>query len=385
MTVNDIVVLDRDILVATGIRVNFYNSKFELGNDVYGDLARQTKEDVLLKHYYPDFEFGKDYSILDIQNQIFNLVVCENPGDPYTKEHVFDAVRDMVGQLKSNHVKDLHVPYVAVSDDSFIGVLVSALRDLDITVFLYGMPNNKQLSELELGNVFEIMQTGFPHLHYLSDAGNSAAITALPDGYSESHLIGLFSEFKGSAVSVSNVITRDIKRLDDFLLDADGVKSVMFSNVDTSAIESVGCMFAGCKSLETVEGLESFDTSCCIDFALMFADNTNLAALDVSNFDTSSGKDFTGFFEDCSSLKSLDLSGWDVSNAVSLAKMFKGCKSLEKLNLTGWCPAEGVDVSDMFDGCISLEQVDCDNAIIQQAFTSMVTKGSSEVDSMNIF
>lgn len=385
MTVNDVVVLDRDILAAKGIRVNFYNAKFELGKDVYGDLARQTKEDVLLKYYYPNFEFGKDYSILDIQNQVFNLVVCENPGDPYMKEHVFAAIHDMVGQLKSNHVKDLHIPYVAVSDDSFVGVLVSALRDLDITVFLYGMPNNKQLSELELGNVFEIAQVGFPHLHHLSDAGTSAAITALPDGYSEGHLIGLFSEFKGSSVSVSNVITRDIKRLDDFLLDADGVKSVMFSNVDTSAIESVGCMFAGCKSLETVEGLEFFDTSSCTDFALMFADNTNLATLDVSNFDTSSGKDFTGFFEDCSSLKSLDLSSWDVSNAESFAKMFKGCKSLEKLNLTGWCPPEGVDVSGMFDECASLKCVDCDNMIIQQAFTLTAAKGFSEVDSMNLF
>ena len=90
----------------------------------------------------------------------------------------------------------------------------------------------------------------------------------------------------------------------------------------------------------------------------LFMDLPNLKSISFSNIDTSKAQTMNSMFRNCESLTSLDLSGFDVSQVIGMAGMFYNCKSLKTLNLSNFNSPVIWWVNDMFEGCTSLEELD---------------------------
>ncbi|MCR5845899.1 MAG: BspA family leucine-rich repeat surface protein, partial [bacterium] len=170
-----------------------------------------------------------------------------------------------------------------------------------------------------------------------------------------------------------------------WFIGCENLQTIDLQNLDASESTSMRSMFSGCKSLTTIEHLDSFDTSSSTYFGSMFRDCSSLTSLDISHFDathvgvlcfmfagctnletlnmagegwrTESLYLMVHVWEDCSSLKSLDLSYLDTSGVHSMAKDFNGCSSLEYLDLSGADTSGVGSLDNMFTGCDKLATV----------------------------
>ena len=118
-------------------------------------------------------------------------------------------------------------------------------------------------------------------------------------------------------------------------------------------------MFAGWHSL-TIVDLTGVDASEATDFWECF-NETNLKTIDFSNFDTSSAMSMRGMFSQCKSLESLDLSSFNTEHVVDMAEMFYLCRNLRELDLSSFNTSHCLDMSWMFCYCISLQKLDLAN------------------------
>ena len=150
------------------------------------------------------------------------------------------------------------------------------------------------------------------------------------------------------------------------------IKSIDFSNYNTSLITNMNSLFYGCISLKTLE-LSSFDTSLVTIMNSTFYGCSSLKSLDLSNFITSSVSDMSSMFYGCSSLKSLNLSNFITSSVSDMSSMFYGCSSLKLLDLSNFATSSVSDMSSMFYGCNSLELLD---------LSYFVTSSVSDMSSM---
>lgn len=110
------------------------------------------------------------------------------------------------------------------------------------------------------------------------------------------------------------------------------LKSVDFSELDTSKVKNMAMMFSGCHSLTD---------------------------LDLSSFDTSKVEDMAGMFSNCQSLTDLDLSGFDTSNVTCMTMMFSGCSNLTDLDLSSFDTSnvQGIWVTGIFADCSNLSHI----------------------------
>ena len=99
-------------------------------------------------------------------------------------------------------------------------------------------------------------------------------------------------------------------------------ESIDLSNVDTSNVTDMNCMFSRCKELTSID-LSNFDTSKVTYMRSVFYSCSRLTSLDLSNFDTSKVTDMSSIFEECSSLKKLSL-GKDFKNITEEACLQNG-------------------------------------------------------------
>ena len=132
--------------------------------------------------------------------------------------------------------------------------------------------------------------------------------------------------------------------------------AIDLSNFNTSTVEYMICMFCGLPYLTSLN-LTSFDTRSVIDMTLLFNGTKSLTSLDLSNFDTSKVRSMSMIFQECNSLLSLDLSSFDTSNANDLSFMFYGCNSLTSINLNNFSTSKATTISGMFSGCSSLSSL----------------------------
>ena len=117
-------------------------------------------------------------------------------------------------------------------------------------------------------------------------------------------------------------------------------------------------LFAYFSKLQTIEGLEYFDTSDVTNMSFMFGYCHSLRKLDVSSFDTSNVTNMIEMFSDCRSLTELNLTNFDTSNVTDMSYMFDGCESLTELNISNFDTSNVTDMSSMFGYCESLTKID---------------------------
>lgn len=137
-------------------------------------------------------------------------------------------------------------------------------------------------------------------------------------------------------------------------------KKLILDSFDISNVTDGGQMFSS-RGLESIEGLQTLDTSSLEDMNCMFYGCLNLTSLDLSNFITSKVYDMYGMFADCKSLTSLDLSNFNVSKVLTMLGMFSGCEKLESLDLSRFITPNLKQMHHMFDGCANLKSIDVSN------------------------
>ena len=116
-------------------------------------------------------------------------------------------------------------------------------------------------------------------------------------------------------------------------------------------------MFANANSLRTVD-LSMLDTSQVISMTSCFSSCGNLTDLNISNFDTSNVTSMSGMFRTCNHLTTLDLSMFNTSNVINMTNMFYGCTALVELDVSNFDTSKVTTMSGMFQNCNNLINLD---------------------------
>ena len=130
--------------------------------------------------------------------------------------------------------------------------------------------------------------------------------------------------------------------------------------LDLSAAENMCSMFAGCRSLTSVKGVEKWDVSKARCMSYMFLDCESLTDISpLAGWDVSRAVNMRSAFLGCKSLTDISaLAEWDVSEVVYMPGMFGDCRSLTDISpLRGWDVSGVVDMNHMFCECTHLTDI----------------------------
>ena len=158
----------------------------------------------------------------------------------------------------------------------------------------------------------------------------------------------------------------DISEADDgsvmayAVLNEDGSTYTIYIQGDGKIIANSDSsyLFYDFVKLESVEGLEYFDTSNVVNMNMMFCNCRNLVSLNVNFFDTSNVTNMGNVFTRCVSLINLDLSGFNTAKVTDMSNMFSGCSNLKKLNVSSFDTRKVINMNSMFSNCSSLTELD---------------------------
>ena len=131
-------------------------------------------------------------------------------------------------------------------------------------------------------------------------------------------------------------------------------------NFNTSAVTNMREMFLGCHRLTSLN-LSNFNTSKVTDMNSMFSGCSSLTELNVSNFNTSKVTNMGYMFSGCSSLTELNLSNFNTSKVTYMRYMFFGCSGLTSLNLSNFKTSKVTNMSEMFSDCSGLKELNVSN------------------------
>ena len=209
---------------------------------------------------------------------------------------------------------------------------------------------DRSLTELDLSNFDTSNVTTFNSMFDSCDKLNS--ITGLSQWNTE------------DATDMSSMFAYDfsLKEL-DFSSSNQKLKPSRF-NTSPSKVKNFSSMFAGCKVLKSITGLENWNTASAQYMSDMFAYDDNLNTLDLSNFDTSNVTTFREMFTSDIGLKSLNVSNFKTDKVNDFSNMFSGCSALTSITgldtwkTTGASLDKSVDMSSMFAYDRALNKLD---------------------------
>ena len=148
-------------------------------------------------------------------------------------------------------------------------------------------------------------------------------------------------------------------------------------------------LFCEFYKLESIEGLEYFDTSNVTNMSYMFYLCTNLTELDLSYFDTSKVTNMNSMFGECHNLIRLNVSNFDTSKVTDMSSMFRYCESLTELNLSNFDTSKVTDMAGMFSYCFNLRKLNVSNfntakvTTMYRMFTNCISLTELNVSSFN--
>ena len=148
-------------------------------------------------------------------------------------------------------------------------------------------------------------------------------------------------------------------------------------------------LFCEFYKLESIEGLEYFDTSNVTNMSSMFYRCTNLTELDLSDFDTSKVTNMNSMFGECHNLIRLNVNNFDTSNVTNMSNMFVYCQNLTELDLSDFDTSKVTDMAGMFSYCFNLRKLNVSNfnttkvTTMYGMFTDCVSLTELDVRSFN--
>ena len=109
------------------------------------------------------------------------------------------------------------------------------------------------------------------------------------------------------------------------------------SNWDTSNLRNMDGMFASCKKLKEITGIDNFITNKVESMVATFYWCSELEYLDLSNWNTSNVKNMKIMFNNCNKLKEIKGINNFITNKVEIMdSVFVLCSELEYLDLSNW-------------------------------------------------
>lgn len=154
------------------------------------------------------------------------------------------------------------------------------------------------------------------------------------------------------------------------------LKTLDFSNFDTSYVTNMTSMFSGCSSLTSIKfGL--LDTHSVTDMTSMFDNCSSLTSLDLSNFNTSRVTNMTAMFNQCTSLTDLNLSSFNTSNVTNMTAMFNGLSSIEEIDIRSFSSNSIENAYAMFTSCPNLKTIYATNSFDLTNLSSATIFGGS--------
>ncbi len=123
-------------------------------------------------------------------------------------------------------------------------------------------------------------------------------------------------------------------------------------------IDNCDSMFDGCASLESVDFIESWDTSKVTSMHATFGGCNNLISLDLSKWDVSNVSNMSWMFSWCENLVNLTgIDRWNVEKVKNMWSMFLNCKKLPNLDLSSWNISNVTNMAGMFQGTSELNSL----------------------------
>ena len=141
----------------------------------------------------------------------------------------------------------------------------------------------------------------------------------------------------------------------------DGLRNDITNIVFTGPIaagSSLESLFSNLRNVETIEGLEHFDTINATSMEAMFSNAHSLTSLDLSNWNTSNVTRMGNMFHATNSLVELDVSTWDTGRVTNMAFMFMSASSLTTLDVSSWDTSRVTNMNIMFGNTPSLTTLD---------------------------
>lgn len=151
--------------------------------------------------------------------------------------------------------------------------------------------------------------------------------------------------------------TSNVTNMKSMFDSCESLTSIDISSFDMTNVETIECMFYFCEKLTTVNfGLQN--TSKITSTASMFEGCSALESINMSGLDLSSLTDASFMFHNCSSLISVDISGWNVPKPTSIHSMFMSCSKLTSINTDRVSFSSLTTMTQTFSKCSKLTSLD---------------------------
>lgn len=116
--------------------------------------------------------------------------------------------------------------------------------------------------------------------------------------------------------------------------------------------------FSGDNKLKKINNLSGMVTSSATALDSVFYYNYALESVDgIEEWNTQNVTTFNSLFANCTSLKTVDLSKWNTSKCTSFRRVFYNCSSLESVNISGWNTSNISNTDDMFTNTNNLTNI----------------------------
>ena len=165
------------------------------------------------------------------------------------------------------------------------------------------------------------------------------------------------------------------------------LKNLDVSDWDVGKVQTFYAMFKECSALQSIKGLDNWNTASATDMSYMFASDREipnvLTTLDLSKFNTANVENFSNMFSYCTNLESITgLGKWETYSATDMSNMFSNCakltsiasskpgdtpstnvsstsasENLGNLDFSNFRTAKVKNFSNMFYGCTNLESI----------------------------
>jgi surface protein len=165
-------------------------------------------------------------------------------------------------------------------------------------------------------------------------------------------------------MNIPSTVTDVTNMLESSMSSQKTLKTITFTEVDTSNIVTMEGMFIGCGGLTSLD-VSKFNTKNVTNMAYMFFSCDHLLELNLSNFDTTNVEDMSSMFSSCgaessASTTSIIVDGWNTSKVKFMGGMFENTK-VQTLNLNSFNTGKVIDMWCMFFGCQQLQSLNISN------------------------
>ena len=216
--------------------------------------------------------------------------------------------------------------------DSIEELDLSSFRNDSLEYVDYMFEGCDNLRKLNLSN-FNVASVNYNGSLFSSNVNSTIILDNWTFDYSPSvSILDLF--YNVETISCKNWVLPDDASYLFHTSNPNILKTVDVTGWDLSSTTNISSLFSDNTKLESIVGLETWNTSNIVDMSYMFNNCNKLKNIDLSNFDTSNVEDMSSMFYNCEKLKSLDLTSFNTSNLYDAQSMFENCESLETIYAT---------------------------------------------------